>query len=97
MCQSRLKCLRIPVERYVTLQLHITLTLAVRIGLMYLTDRLMLNAARRCVDERFSCDQALYDKKIATFKMSLLCCWTEGGEFESLVDEANDDNDMDDA
>lgn len=44
------------------------------------------------------CDQALYDKKIATFKMSLLCRWTEGGEFESLVDdEANDDNDMDDA
>lgn len=39
----------------------------------------------------FLCDQALYDKKIATFKMSLLCRWSEGGEFESLMEEAGDD------
>ena len=43
-----------------------------------------------------SCLQALYDKKIATFKMSLLCRWSEGGEFESLMDEEADD-DMEEA
>lgn len=33
--------------------------------------------------------QALFDKKIATFKMSLLCHWSEG-EFEALAEGETD-------
>lgn len=33
--------------------------------------------------------QALYDKKIATFTMSLLCRWSEG-EFEALAEGTDD-------